>query len=648
MASVSNLFSIFAAALYAAACLGAGYGVSRMGFGHASDALEKEHGLAATAGYFLLGTVVLNFGLTALGLLGMLRPVPILLLLALGFGGLLLQRHAMRGVPERLAAWWQAWREEPTSIQALACITAIVAIGFGAAALVSPPIGDAEAFYIAYAKIMSSTGRLDPMPGTYEFFSTIGLPAELHFTALMVLKDTHAAKLLVWPVALACAVFLAAITGACGGGKKARLFATVILFSSSTFTQYIADGKVDLFAAAFGLAALYWAIVPAGEKSPRCHAPLIGLFAGAATVAKFSYLLTLGPALVILLIWRIHDGHLQSAKAAWRETLRVAVLVFATACIPWIPQLIKNGVMFGAPLSPFIGGPQDTSWLQQIWFSPEVTRHIVLTYPLALIFGRYPMQGGGLSLLMLAFAPLVFFLSKPGSIRSSTLTWIAIAALASTVVWIIFRPSVIAPRYILATLLLLVPLVAIAAEKFWESACSTRLLRAGMLTAIAAAFAAPSYHLLPIPGLLLAYASGRAEPCALASESCKPLQEVSRIAMAGDRVFIASYYGYWLRPDLLQCRDMPAEHQAVKGAQDVITALTDRGFRFLVVDRSTHAWPIKRIESNSALDTRLKPIFSTLNISVFELPSVSGQALTARCNEVAPGEWKIQPIYKNK
>ena len=629
--------------LYGTACLGAGYWLIRLLPGDLERDVAICPSATAIATLFLLGVSLVTAMLTLIGLAGWLRPGPIMVLMMVGLSGLVIGRKALISLPMALVAWLRSWRDETGAIRVVAVLTVLIAVGFGAAALVRPPMGDAEAFYVAYAKIMASSGRLEPMPGAYAFFSTIGLPGELHFAALMALQDAHAAKFFVWLVALAAAVLLVAIARACGVGRIGRLFSVVILFSSSTFAHYISDGKVDLFAAAFGLAAFYWAVVSDKDGSARSSLLLVGLFAGAATVAKFSYVLAFGPALAVLLVWRSQNRQNLFADKGWKESVRRLAQVAMWAGIAWIPQLVKNTALFDAPFAPFIGGPQNENWLQQVWFSPEVTRWIVLSYPFALVFGRYPMQGGGLSLLMIAFLPLVFLLPKPASFRKSVLTSVSIAALVGTVAWVAMRPSVIAPRYLLATLLLFVPLVAKAAENAWAGDRSPWVLRFGMLGAVVVAFAATAYHLLPIPGAMLTYLSGRSTPCILASKYCAPLQELGRIAAPGDRILLAGYYGYWLRPDLLQCRDLPADMRAIETASSGVDVLRARGFRFVVIDHTSHQSLADRLPiADATLGGVLKYVVRTPGLSVLEvLPDNTRPAVVA-CSEVRPGEWKIE------
>jgi len=248
---------------------------------------------------------------------------------------------------------------------------------------------------------------------------------------------------------------------------------------------------------------------------------------------------------------------------------------------------VKNAILFGAPLAPFLGGGKD-SYLEQVWFSPEVTLRIILSYPFALVFGRYPMQGGGLSVIMAAFAPLVFLAFKPRFGRGSLLLVVTAAALAGTIAWMLLRPSVIAPRYILATLMLFVPIVACSAERIWSSSQTPTLLRLGMFLTVASACAASAWHLIPVPKAATLLLMGRMPPCLLASDYCKPLCALNAVAMPDSRIFFSSFYSYWLQPKFLQRRETTAEIERVAGSENPVQELRKLGFSYFVADKTSH------------------------------------------------------------
>lgn len=466
-------------AVYVIACLCLGSLLIRL-LAVKSDHLENTSALAVLATAFLLGQGVLANVWLLLALPGWFSPqivaglLTLCVLCGVGFAWPTVV-HFARQLWSRLSSL----RTEPLPWRILAFLILLLLLLEGVGSLILPPRGDAVAFYMALPKVMAASHRLVPLPG-YEASSQIGLQGEMHFAALMSLGSPQAAKLFVWPTSLAIAMMLLAIGAKVGLGLRGKWIALAALFSSTAFTYLITDGKVDLFATAMGMAAFYWAL-QTGERKGALALRLTGLFTGLAVIAKFSYLAPLLPGILLLVVWQRAISSEERSVGASLISLAMATLSLGFwMVLPVIPHLLKNGVLFGEPLAPFLSSGGQ-SWLSQTWYTPEITGYIVLTYPLALVFGRYPMQYGNLSPLILAFAPLAFLLPRPRSIAGSRLVQITLAAAMGVVIWVILCPSILAPRYILSPLLMFIPLAARSAEYVTQLETKPRWLSAGIL-----------------------------------------------------------------------------------------------------------------------------------------------------------------------
>lgn len=544
--------------------------------------------LALSASAFLLGQGALMSLWVLLGLAGWLNTsvtgVVILACAALAF---LTGRELLRLVWNEVLVGlhWLAHVDWP--FRAVCGLLFLALALFLLAAGLRGPLGDAEAFYLTYPKVIAASERLGVMPGPYAPFSQIGLVAELHFAALILLGGISAAKLFVWPVALATGVMLMAIGTSAGLGQRGRWILFIMLMTSTGFTNHIWDGKVDVFAAALGLAAVYW-ILAAGPTG-KMGLPCAGLLAGFASVAKFSYIPSLLPGAALLLAWRSWNQQ-GTSLVRTRNVLNSAVVFFLWWAVAWIPHMLKNGMLFDAPFAPFIGG--DSSWLNQVWFSPQDTLWIVATYPFALTFGRYPLQSGNVSLLLVALLPLALFLPKPRSLLHSTLAQVTIAGLVGVLLWMVFRPSVIAPRYIFASIALLFPLAAHAAEYAYEKENSPRWLREAILVCFVSALVIVSRPNWKMPAWAYQAMRSNLPECTLAVPYCKPLTAFNATALPGERVYFAGYYAFWLRADVLQCQATGLEIERVNMASDPASRwdyLAKRGFHYVIVDKTTHA-----------------------------------------------------------
>ncbi|MBX3662264.1 MAG: hypothetical protein KF804_07440 [Burkholderiales bacterium] len=623
--------------IYTAACAGTGLLALRMlGILHTTVSMMAAPLLstAVVLGQALLASIWLLFGLV-----GWLKPLPIWLMIMIMLAVLLVQPVGVSRLARQpliaLLGWWLTETPLP---RLLTVSTALLVLAFAVAAWIKPPFGDAEAFYMTYARIIAASGRLEPMPGLYETFSSIGMIGEPHFAALIALSGVPAAKLFVWPLAIAGAGLLLAIGRLAGLGSRGSLLLLVMLFTTTAYTHHIWDGKVDLFAAALGLLAVYWTLAARTTRTGKSALVLAGLAAGFAVVAKFSYAISLAPAMLVLLWW----PHCKADIPRFRATL----IVGCAAAVATIPHLVKNWAMFAAPLAPFLGGSSDQNWLQQVWFAPNVVQWIIATYPFALTFGRYPMQGGNLSFLWLTLLPLLWWLPRPEQLRDSVLFQLCLAGLAGMLVWIVLRPSIIAPRYLLAVLLLFYPLAARAAEHMLDNQCAPKLLGAAIYAVALGALAIFSYPVLPAAAESARQLLGRGSgPCALASIHCAPLQQLNAEAMPGDRVYTLGYYTYWMRDDLLQCKDRGGEYAMARfsGAGKGLSwdALAAGGFRWLVIDRTSHGQAYDALMNTPRPDHVQLDIRQQQNgIQILRLiyDEVTAQRI---CRQTAGGTWTL-------
>lgn len=641
------LSSIAIVVLYSLACLGTGQLLISMLRGFFRE--RQQTGLASTeiASAFLTGLAILSAALTMLGLMSWIKTWPIMLSLLPGLVGFIVHRATAISWFRNL---WQGFLHTlhlPLQWLAVVLATTLLVVACALGAWTLQPIGDAAAFYMAYPKIIAATGLLEPMAGPMYFFSAIGLSIELHYAALMVLADANAAKLLMFPVALCTLAMLNAIVRACGGRKLACTVSAAMLFSSYTFYFYSFDGKVDLVAAAFGLAAVYWFLQGSLTHLSKTYLVLAGWFAGLATMAKFSYIPTLGICMLTLIIWYLATSRhrqypLRPVHQSICTFLKLSFNLAGAAVIAWIPQLIKNGVLFAAPFAPFWGLP-DKGWLDQTWFSPEVTQKILLTYPLALVYGRYPMQGGGLSFLFIAFLPFLYWLKGKIDWQKS-LTAITLSALAALIVWMALRPSVIAPRYILATLLLFIPILAIAVETAMEQAHRSQLLQTAVSVTMLSAIAVSFWHLLPVPAALVSHFRHENTECLLASHECPLQKNLNALAHAGERVFIASYYPYWLDVPLLTCRDTNAELQALRNAAQPLPWLVTHGFHYVFIDTTVDkklATDLQAVLTHNSDDVTLLGSQDT-NLFLYKIKSAA--VANNLCIADHVGRWHLKDI----
>ena len=450
--------------------------------------------------------------------------------------------------------------------------------------------GDAVAFYLAVPKVVAHTGRLSLLPG-YEGFMSVGLQAEMHSAFFLKFGEPIFSKLFSGFSSFATAIILMGIGGKSGLKRKGKWLILTAYVTSSAIFMIIGDGKADMIAASIGIAAYYLALTD-GPVS------LIGILCGLAGTMKLSYIVTMFPGIAFLVTWRqINNNGWVLNERAGKVQLLGAILIKGVHIGGWcllsaLPHFIKNGLLLDAPIAPI--GASGIGWLDQSWFGPETTRRLLLMYPISLTWGSFWAQAGNLSPLLLAFFPLNIFLQKPKKWLKSPLVAITLAGIIGMGCWFLRFPDVLAPRYYLATLLIFFPVCIRGAEyiiindvkpkmlKFFSMSCVLAILISVGITS------SRNYYKL---SLFPKYFKGLTTTCdwdwSPATGFCAAHNEINRDAPPGARVFLASWYRYWLRPDLLQCTNGASDYINASGNPgDIWIQLYERGFEYLLLDGS--------------------------------------------------------------
>lgn len=540
----------------------------------------------------------------------------------------------------------QGWALSFLTLSLLAVMT-----WFGVLAYVRPPFGDADAFYFVYSKIIAATGDLSVMPGNYRDFSAIGLSGELHYAALMTISTPEAAKLFAWVAGLNLILLLKDLTKIAGGGVTAEAMTIAMLVTSTTFTDYLSDGKVDIFAACTALAAILCLLNKDNVFPDDVNTAIAGILTGFSITAKFSYIVAFLPAVLLMLLFQTYT-HSNSIRFADRlsRILQTSMPFIAGLLIALVPHLLKNYILFDQPLAPFIGMKQN--WADQHWFSATDTTWILATYPFALVFGMYPMQGGNLSALWLAALPLSLFLPwfrwSTTSLRNP-LVQITLSACIGLLCWLLVKASVLAPRYILATLVMLMPLPAIAVEYVWQHEPRPKLISWGFtimagLIILAMPFIPPAGVWTALPNPVIKHLKNGRPECGLAITSyCGGLSSLNDKAKEGERVFVAGYYTYWLRPDQLQCINQPDEWGLLNHANssEIWSALYGNGFSHIAVQKATHGQYLKMLDPAGAPPwLKVTAESADSDMPVFHLESLDAKRRPAIvCSHTGRNSW---------
>lgn len=333
------------------------------------------------------------------------------------------------------------------------------------------PMGtDALAFYFAQAKLIAYAHQFVPLSG-YESFSQIPLPAELSYSALILMGSEWAARFMTTFQLWACALLMAGCVYHFNQNHIRRAWLAVLLLLTSTgVTLLVSDGKTDLYGAMLGFAACYISLVM--PLNSRRNMMLLGITVGLSFTAKLSYIPILVPMIGFIIFVRLWRE--KNFKEAVLHSLMLGLIIAPCIIAAFVPNMAKNFMAYGEPLAPFFffNPHYYPPFLNQSWFSPEVTEYILSIYPIAWTFGQFPMQHGNLSPYVWATLPMLFLVrwkkTSFGALLDNKSVLFAFAGGLGMLSWAVFYSSVIAPRYIFPALFAFIPLAAVGLDRLWE------------------------------------------------------------------------------------------------------------------------------------------------------------------------------------
>ena len=127
------------------------------------------------------------------------------------------------------------------------------------------------------------------------------------------------------------------------------------------------------------------------------------------------------------------------------------------------------------------------------------------------------------------------------------------------------------------------------------------------------------------------------------SASCPALEQLNAIAAEGERIFFLGHYSYHLRPDLLQCLNSEEEDDGILDW----TNLIDRGFKYVVVQKASHARakPWLRVERAPAwLDVSVFYDDESTRMLALRVTDDRHRATATCVQEPAPA-WSVVPSH---
>jgi len=644
--TTAAMIIIFLLAGYALVCLGSGRITYRLLFSKL-EPINAVSQITHSAVLFILGQAVLGNLWLILALVGWFNPAIIssTALVCLLFGVNTISDNLTSQL-KQLRAIFIDLKKETWSWKTIAFLS-IGLCSLWATSLGRSMAGDGASFYMALAKVVATSHRLAPLPG-FENFTGIGILGEMHYAALISLGSADAAQLFSWPIIMSSSIVLLAIGRQVGLKRRGQWITLTMVFTSTAVIWLSGDGKTDLFSTALGLAAYYW-VTQINDANRQTAIKLTGLFLGFAIVAKISYIPAMISSIAFLFFcaMRSKAPPMATRLALIISSLKVGAQILGWTTIATLPHLIKNLLLFGNPLFPFI--PETSAWINQVWYQESTIHRILLTYPLALVFGTYAGQYGNISPLVLAFLPLVLLRPNKLNIYSTKLGQLTFAALLGITVWVLVQPAVFAPRYTLATLLLFFLPTAQAAEFISLQKEKHPLPNLGIIFCMVftgVMLAATFSNLVFFPSTTARYLSGKLSECGRDPYYCKTLKTVNNISDNGDRIFINIRQRYWLRPDLIQCLLTTTEIETfnkLANAEAQWAYIYERGFKYVVVfTQPENIYPIVTPDIDNIPDWLKITRMNNDKDIILHLESLdSSHRPRITCKETHPNTWQL-------
>lgn len=516
-------------------------------------------------------------------------------------------------------------------------LSLLLVIG-GAAGVGNSALEDGAAFYLPIAKATAYSGWLEKLPG-YEGFSAVGLVGELQMATLFLFHAEDAARMMSWICFLPIFFILFDFAKKMQLSAKATVVLLVCVFSSSAVFYITGGGKVDLFAAALGFVGIYFLFF---EDEDWLSALLLAF----ACLAKLSLFIPFFPVILTGLYLRTCKSQLGTSKLKnfFFRNVKYACIFAAVMT----PHLIKNYVFFKNPWAPFYGS--EFGW-ETSWYSQATTSRIIFTYPLVWFYGNYWAQLGTLALPVLMFLPF-YFSRKALQVKN----WIAQDYLLASLImgmllWLLIRPSFVAPRYILAVLLGF-SLFAAAGFDRWLSRNFRAPKKKFIALALLVLWCLHSLTFMQKTGSSVrkayAYLSGEMPYCARDAYHCFVAQELNAVVPPGARILQLSYFTLWLRGDLLQTMRQTDEAQIKLGpiTEEAWRLIYQHDFQYVYLDRVSHREMIKTYFIDKLPPwVTLQPIAELQAVSAYKIIFADSVKFKKKRKVVADGNhWTVVNI----
>jgi hypothetical protein len=409
-----------------------------------------------------VAVALLTFGLGLVGALYSAVYVPLFAVTVVV--GLVVAVRELRGLERPRLRDWSTWELALTGLLAAYVLLELL--------ITCAPVSSADALlhHAAAPELYARVHEFRELPWTWNSYQPYTV--EMLILDGVLLNDVEQGAFA--PLLLGLAT-VAATAGAAYrlSGRKAAVLAATILWAQP-FTAWITTSTFVESGTTLFVALAIWNLVEFARTRSNTLLVLAGVFAGAAAGTKY-FGAVAALVLAIVAILTLRD----------RLSLRRVALAVGAAVVVAAPWYVKNAVLTGDPLYPFLRGWPNEAARADAFDSVDNYGHgssvlDLFVLPFRLLGDAQAFDRGEfMSPLTLLFAPLALFIPRGRSAIALVLAGCA----AFLVIWFF---GVQHARYLLPTLPVLAVLAALGALTF---ASTGRLARWVTVAACAGAFA---------------------------------------------------------------------------------------------------------------------------------------------------------------
>lgn len=180
----------------------------------------------------------------------------------------------------------------------------------------------------------------------------------------------------------------------------------------------------------------------------------------------------------------------------------------------------------------------------------------------------------------------------------------------------------------------------------------SRFLNIVILTSVLVAVLIGINGILNITKTAILRSIGRVTLCEMetydADATCRIAEIVNVEAAPEERIFLAAYYRYWYRPDIIQCLNSTHETEELSAIAEADSAwiyIYEHGYRYVVIDEITHATYLETLVADQTPEwLQVETIFDAWPFVVYRLDSLDPSRMPDLiCSQVDPPAWEVVP-----